>query len=92
MAKRDKRLEKIRNNPKDVRFEELDQLLRDYGFERRQACSGSSHYVYRSRLMPDYLLTVPYRRPFLKAHYVREVLKLLDMIIEGEDNDSEEPR
>jgi len=35
MAKRDKRLEKIRNNPKDVRFEELDQLLRDYGFERR---------------------------------------------------------
>ena len=36
MSKRKKRLAKIRQNPKNVRFEELDRVLRDYGFERRQ--------------------------------------------------------
>ncbi len=81
MTRRVKRLEKIRNNPKNVRFEDLDQLLTDFGFRRRQPRSGSSHYVY---VRGEYQLTVPYKRPFLKAHYVHEVLALLDRITEGE--------
>jgi hypothetical protein len=43
MSKRQKRLEKIRSNPLNVRFEELDRLLVDYGFQRRQPGGGSSH-------------------------------------------------
>ncbi len=90
MTKREKRLEKIRNNPKNVRFEDLDQVLRDYGFERRQPGSGSSHYVYIHRVWPKYQLTVPYKRPFLKSHYVREVLKILDEIIAGSEDEGDE--
>ncbi len=85
MTKREKRIEKIRRNPKNVRFEDLDQVLQDYGFERRQPRSGSSHYVY---VWGEHQLTVPRRRPFLKAHYIREVVKFLDQI-EGEQDGEE---
>lgn len=87
MTKRAKRLEKIRQNPKNVRFEDLDRVLQDYGFERRQPRSGSSHYVY---LWDELQLTVPYKRPFLKSHYIREALSLIDKIIEGDTDDQEE--
>jgi hypothetical protein len=86
MTKREKRLEKIRQNPKNVHFEDLDQVLQDYGFERRQPRSGSSHYVY---VCGDYQLTVPYKRPFLKAHYIQEALSLLDKVIEGSKDEEE---
>lgn len=77
MTKRQKRLERIRDNPKNVRFEDLDQLLFDYGFTRRQPRGGSSHYIYaRDKLR----LTIPMNRPYLKEVYVRNVLKLLDEI------------
>jgi len=32
MTKRQKRLQKLRQNPKDVSFEELRQVLEDHGF------------------------------------------------------------
>lgn len=77
MTKRQKRLERIRDNPKNVRFEDLDQLLFDYGFARRQPRGGSSHYIYtRGKLR----LTIPMNRPYLKEVYIRNVLKLLDEI------------
>ena len=77
MTKRLKRLERIRSNPTNVRFEELDKLLIDFGFTRRQPRGGSSHYIYvREKLR----LTIPMKRPHLKEVYVRNVLKLLDEI------------
>ena len=47
MSKLEKLLEKIKNNPKSVRFDELDRILTAAGFVRRQPKSGSSHYVYQ---------------------------------------------
>jgi hypothetical protein len=80
VAKREKRLERIRNNPRNVRFEELDHLLTDYGFSRRQPRSGSSHFIYvRGKIR----LTIPMNRPHLREVYVKQVLKLL------EENDDE---
>jgi len=75
MTKREKRLARIRNNPKNVRFEELDRLLRDYGFERRQPSGGSSHYFY---ICAHYRLTVPRKRPFIKQIYVKQVIRQLE--------------
>jgi len=46
MSSREKRLSKIINNPKDVRFKDLDSLLLELGYLRRQSGGGSSHYVY----------------------------------------------
>jgi hypothetical protein len=77
VTKRQKRLERIRGNPKNVRFEDLDRLLIDFGFTRRQPRGGSSHYVYtRGELR----LTVPMNRPHLREVYIKNALKLLDEI------------
>ncbi|MBP8950465.1 MAG: hypothetical protein KBG73_16595 [Candidatus Promineofilum sp.] len=77
MSKRQKRLEKIRSNPLNVRFEELDRLLVDYGFQRRQPGGGSSHYIY---VRGGTRITIPMNRPHLKAIYVKQVVKLLEEI------------
>jgi hypothetical protein len=68
---------KIEQNPKHVRFEDLDKLLRGYGFAVRQPRRGSSHYVYKRG---QWLLTVPYRRPHIREHYVKEALAYIEEI------------
>ena len=47
MTRREKELERIRNNPTNVRFEDLDRLLRSYGFESRSP--RGSHYFYKKK-------------------------------------------
>lgn len=75
----DDRLERLREriaqSPKQVRFADLDRLLQGYGFTVCQPRGGSSHYVYTKGAKR---LTVPYRRPHLREHYVREALALLE--------------
>jgi predicted RNA binding protein YcfA (HicA-like mRNA interferase family) len=48
MTKRQKRLERIRQNPKAVSFQDLRQLLEDYGFKMRRI--SGSHYIFRAPL------------------------------------------
>jgi hypothetical protein len=36
MTKKTKLLERIKNNPKDVKFSEVQKLLKDIGFNERQ--------------------------------------------------------
>ena len=83
MTQREKRLAKIRNNPKNVHFDDLDRLLHDYGFERRQPKGGSSHYFY---FLGDKRLTIPFKRPFVKAIYVKQVLSVLEGIDDEREN------
>ncbi len=45
MSKRKKRLEKLRRNPKNVRKEELDTVLLDFGFS--PDFTAGSHTTYR---------------------------------------------
>lgn len=75
MSKKEKLINRIKNNPKTVRFEELDKILIDIGFERRQASKGSSHYTYT---ILDRRLTIPYKRPYVKVIYVKIVIKALE--------------
>jgi len=75
MTKAEKLLQKVRRNPKTVSFHDLDKILLAHGFERRQPRGGSSHYVYSRG---QQRVTVPYKRPFVKAYYVKVVLSILD--------------
>ena len=84
MSKLDKLLERIRNNPVTVSFDELDKVLRHYGFEPRQPKGGSSHTVY-SRMGAR--ITVPFKRPHVKKIYVTQAVALIDEIIEKEGID-----
>jgi hypothetical protein len=81
MGKREKLLTRLRNNPKGVRFEELDSLLEWYEFERRQSRRGSSHYVYRRG---PHVITVVRRKPYVHSKAIKEVLAILDELLEDE--------
>ena len=74
MTKKQKRVRKLFQNPKNVSFKELDQVLKGFGFEVRQPGSGSSHYVYTKR---ELQISVPFKRPFVKEVYVKRVLELI---------------
>lgn len=80
MTKAEKLLEKARNNPKSVTFDDLDKLLDHAGFVRRQPKGGSSHYFYSHPEFPEVYIVVPRQIPFVLEVYVRRVLKLLDGI------------
>jgi hypothetical protein len=83
VSKRTQKLRaKIEQNPKHVRFEDLDRLLHGYGFVVRQPKRGSSHHVYKRG---QWLLTVPYRRPHIREHYVKEALAYIQEIEALED-------
>jgi predicted RNA binding protein YcfA (HicA-like mRNA interferase family) len=80
MTSSHKALQKIRQNPKNVRFEEIDALLRSFGFEKRQK---GSHAVF-TRADLQLAITIPYRKPFILPVYVKQILKLLDEISDEE--------
>lgn len=47
MVRDEKIIRKMKQSPRNVRFEELDRFLRGRDFERTQPRSGGSHYTYR---------------------------------------------
>jgi hypothetical protein len=73
---------KIEQNPRHVRFEDLDKLLRGYGFAVRQPRRGSSHCVYKRA---QWLLAVPYRRSHIGEHYMKEAMAYIEEIEVLED-------
>ncbi|MFZ5899546.1 MAG: hypothetical protein ACOYU7_10380 [Bacillota bacterium] len=85
MTKLRKLYASIVKNPKDVDFEDLDRILRQYGFIRRQPGKGSSHYTYHHPGLVD-ILTVPYNRP-VKAIYVRQAIAAIERLREGSDQE-----
>jgi len=73
MNKKEKLLKKIRQNPKNVRFKDVDKLLLSLGFEKRQRGSHTTYVLKKQGR-----ITIPFRKPFILPVYVKEVLKLLD--------------
>lgn len=73
MSQLQKLYERIKNNPKTVRFDELDKILMKAGFDKRAPRGGSSHYTY---IMPGKLpLTVPFKQPYIKRIYVEKAIE-----------------
>jgi predicted RNA binding protein YcfA (HicA-like mRNA interferase family) len=84
MTQKDKLLQRVRNNPKGVRFEELDALLTQFGFERRQPKGGSSHYVYRHGAT---MITVARHKPFIHSQAVKDVVEMIDQLLDRSSQD-----
>ena len=80
MSRLKKLLEKIKNNPRQVKFMELDKILERFGFSKRQPGGGSSHYIY---VKGKTRIVIPYHQPHIKTVYVERAIKIL----EGEIND-----
>ena len=85
MAKRDKRLEKARRNPKGFSFDELCQLYKDHGFTVRQA--KGSHAVAFVPGNPISPRTFPRSNP-MKAVYVREAIDAIEELQTLEEEES----
>ena len=79
MSKKAKLLARIRNNPRAVRFEELTKLLEWYGFELRR--TKGSHHAYTDG---DHVIIVARRQPHVCPAAVKDVLRILDNLVEGE--------
>ena len=77
MSKLEKLLLRIKNNPKTVRFEDLDKILVNAGYERTQSRGGSSHYTYRKQANDP--ITIPYHKPYVREIYVRAFIRALKL-------------
>ncbi len=85
MSKKEKAIEKLRQNPKNVRFDEIETILCRLGFIKRQ--KGTSHAIFT---MGQHRVEVPYSHPFVKPIYVKLVLELLDKFEELDDLEENE--
>ncbi|MEA2027596.1 MAG: type II toxin-antitoxin system HicA family toxin [Campylobacterota bacterium] len=73
MSKKDKLLEAIKNNPKNVRFEDLKKILESIGYKAINR--GGSHYVFTKANATS--LTIPFKKP-VKVVYVKQVLNIIE--------------
>ncbi|TVR62568.1 MAG: type II toxin-antitoxin system HicA family toxin [Spirochaetaceae bacterium] len=78
MSSHRKLIQRVLNNPNTVSFRELDRILTREGWVKRGSKSGSSHHTY-SMSGNETIITVPFKRPHVSAHYVRRVIELLSL-------------
>jgi predicted RNA binding protein YcfA (HicA-like mRNA interferase family) len=72
LSKKDKLIKYIKNNPTNVKFEELKKILEDIGYTASNR--GGSHYVFTKKGSTS--LCIPYKRP-VKIVYVKQVIMIL---------------
>ena len=76
MSKRDKQLQAMRNNPKNVKFETIQNVLLNHGFSESAPGSGSSHYTYSKG---SYRVTVVKDKP-VNSIYIRKAINIIDLL------------
>ncbi|MBZ0289631.1 MAG: type II toxin-antitoxin system HicA family toxin [Anaerolineae bacterium] len=77
MSKRDKLRRKLRNNPRGVRFSELETLLLRFGFQLVRI-KGSHHFYHYQQGDIDAIMVVPVHGNEVKVQYVKDAVALLD--------------
>ena len=78
MSKHDKLLQKIRNNPTNVKFDTIRKIMLRYGFAETMPSRGSSHYTYHKGI---YRITIPRDIPVNKI-YIKQAIKIIDKLEE----------
>lgn len=80
MSRLKKLKQKLANNPRGIRYEELVRVLQDLGYI--EARSRGSHHVFRpSGSGPSLLVVKPHSgRPFCSEVDVRKVIALLEEV------------
>jgi predicted RNA binding protein YcfA (HicA-like mRNA interferase family) len=90
MSKRDKLRRKLRNNPKGVKFSELETLLLRFGFILMRI--AGSHHIFRHP--ENAKLVIPVHGNTVKPEYVNTVIETLDVLFpeveSSEDSEDDE--
>lgn len=68
--------------PSDILFDEVDRLLKAYGFVQRQPSGGSSHYIYSHPELSNYYLTIAKHGNKIKTGYVRATIEAIERVRE----------
>ena len=76
MSKLAKLYARMKNNPKTVRFNEVEKILEQSGFVGSFPGGGSSHKTFRHP--SGLILTVPFRQPYVLEVYVKRAIELID--------------
>lgn len=72
-----KLVNEILQNPGNVKFQRIQILLEEFGFDCRQPKKGSRHYVFRkSGIRMN--ISIPKERPVGKV-YVKQVIEILEL-------------
>jgi predicted RNA binding protein YcfA (HicA-like mRNA interferase family) len=86
MTRRQKRLAKIKANPRQVRFNDLASILQDAGFGTRQSKRGTSHYVFYHDTLDRVVVLVTHgKNDILPEYQVRKALTALDILGYGQE-------
>ena len=78
MSKKDKQLQAIRNNSKNVKFETIQSILLNHGFTETTPGGGSSHYTYNKGI---YRVTVVKDKP-VNSIYIKQAIRIIDTLEE----------
>ena len=79
MTRKDKLLQKIKNNPRSTSFGDVRQLLIDVGFAERQPKSGSSHHICYYTALELVVVLVKGHDPF-PEYQVKDALRALYLL------------
>jgi hypothetical protein len=79
MARKDKLLQRIKNNPRNASFADVRKLLLDAGCNERQPRSGSSHYIYYHAALEQIVVLVKGHDP-LPEYQVKDALRALHLL------------
>ncbi len=81
--RKDKRFQKIKNNPYNVDFKEAMQLLKDFGFILERI--KGSHHIFRHPLTLHKVNLQKDKSGKAKPYQIKQILKIIQEIQEGEN-------
>ncbi|MEA3456688.1 MAG: type II toxin-antitoxin system HicA family toxin [Campylobacterota bacterium] len=73
MSKKEKLIRAIKNNPTNIKFEDLKKILEELGYSAINR--GGSHYIFTKNNCDS--LTIPYKKP-VKVIYVKQVIQIIE--------------
>lgn len=78
MSQWDKLINKLMKSSQDMRFAELQKILENYGYEKHETGSGSSHCTFRKKGYKP--ITIPRHNPIKRIY-----IELVKAIVEEEE-------
>lgn len=84
MTIKDKRLKRLFQNAKDIRFSDLNAILIDLGYVKRQSGKVSSHYIYSHSNIEILVVLVSHgKNDKLPEYQVKKAIRSIKKLMEA---------
>ena len=78
MSKKEKLLQKLKSNPKDFTFDEMQSLLESFGFQRYEKGKTSGSRVKFIKGNTPIILHKPHPRKELLNYQIKQIIEILE--------------